>query len=433
MKFKQTYLLLVILITTGCFTKNDEVINGYTDKTSYYSGEKCKIFINSESNVNAKLKLFDINGEVVDEISMVMFPQDTNGIAPWEKGFGYDLTVQYSVPNLPSGFYFIANKIPIVIKSKERKPITCVYPSNTINAYNNAGGKSLYSFNSSNKIGSNDVSFMRPMPFADSYGSKEFYQWISSLYDNKVNFICDRDLDSLNIYKDSKILLIPGHNEYWTRQAKVNFDRYINDGGHSVILSGNTMWWQTRYDTMANNMICYRDFNEDPITDIRYKTVCWTDKRLNYPIVKSIGANFDNGGYGRKEDDGFDGYKIVNPNSPILEETGLKFGDILHLPTTEFDGAPIQGFSTDSIPLLDTALLGFDRINLIGYDFGYRGKRTVGTFIVFQRHHNSGIVINCCSTEWCSKESMTGKHSRTIKKITTNITNKLLHNENVFN
>ena len=76
--------------------------------------------------------------------------------------------------------------------------------------------------------------------------------------------------------------------------------------------------------------------------------------------------------------------------------------------------------------------MNFYKINLLGYDFGFRAEQTVGTFIVFQRKENSGIIINTCSTDWCSKKSMMGKESEKIKKITTNMIQKLIDNDNVF-
>src|SRR5207302_1437536 len=104
---------------------------------------------------------------------------------------------------------------------------------------------------------------------------------------------------------------------------------------------------------------------------------------------------------------GWDGYKIVNPNSPLLAGTGLRKGDVIHFSTHEYDGAPTKGFDASGAPILDEAALGFYRTELVGYDFGqFRGKKTVPTFFAFQKTQTSGIVVNTASTNWCCFNGM---------------------------
>lgn len=404
---RYVFISLVLFSMISC-DNEEKVANGYTDRISYFPGDTCRIFVNpySEEKMKAKLRLTNIEGKTVDRIAAKLFPQDTSELNPWENGFGYELNAEYVIPDVPSGFYFIDNKIPIVVKSRDKKPLTLVYPSNTLNAYNTAGGHSLYVFNSVNNIASNIVSFHRPMPFGDQYASPEFFSWIHDEYGENINYICDSDLDDYETFGNSDILLIPGHNEYWSRKARLNVDKYVDAGGHGIVLSGNVMWWQVRYDPVDGSILCYKDWNEDPIADTLLKTVNWNDPKLNYPIIGSIGANFVNGGFGYgivDDDNGYDGYKIVSPESPLLEGTDLKFGDVISLPTSEFDGAPLLGFDKDSVPILDLDKLPFQNINLIGFDIGFREGPTVGTFIVFQKRKDSGIVINAGSTNWCEK------------------------------
>ena len=61
--------------------------------------------------------------------------------------------------------YSFDNKIYFIVKNKKKDAdITIIYPTNTEEAYNNAGGKSLYDFNSSGKQRAYIVGFMRPYP-----------------------------------------------------------------------------------------------------------------------------------------------------------------------------------------------------------------------------------------------------------------------------
>src|SRR5580765_1317105 len=98
--------------------------------------------------------------------------------------------------------------------------VTVVYPSNTINAYNPAGGKSLYGFNSSESMASMIVSFLRPM---DSLVEKEecieCLKWFPSLTHIKINYVADIDLDD-HLSLQSKVIVVIGHSEYWTRKAR---------------------------------------------------------------------------------------------------------------------------------------------------------------------------------------------------------------------
>jgi hypothetical protein len=167
---------------------------------------------------------------------------------------------------------------------------------------------------------------------------------------------------------------------------------------------------------------------EDPVKSKRLKTTNWTDPELEYPITNSIGADFPRAGYGRKVDKGWDGYKIVTA-SPLLEGTNLKKGDILKLASDENDGAPLAGFDNKGFPMLDYAALGFNKIEIVGFDHVFRINDTVATWVVLKRTKSSGIIINAASTDWCSSEGMGNDD---VKKITLNMINKLLKKGEVF-
>ena len=101
--------------------------------------------------------------------------------------------------------------------------------------------------------------------------------------------------------------MIVGHSEYWSKEARQNFDRYIDEGNHGIVLSGNTMWWQIRYEENGKKIVCYKYDNVDPIGDPLLETIWWNENQLDYPITSSIGADFDNGGYAHYQDNGWDG------------------------------------------------------------------------------------------------------------------------------
>lgn len=244
----------------------------------------------------------------------------------------------------------------------------------------------------------------------------------------------DEDIENYSAIRNNKLLIIVGHSEYWTRKARENIDKFVANGGNLLILSGNVMWWHVRYNNSKNKMICYRYSDIDPDTIMKNKTVQWNDSVLKYNIFKSIGADFSLGGYGNTDKDmGWDGYKVIKPNSPIFRNTEIKKDSVIALYTEEYDGAPLLGFNNLNEPILDSNKLNFYKAEIIAFDLGFRLKPTVGTFIVFQKTPNSGIVINTASTNWCSKTGIGGRDSIIIRKITQNMIDILLEpNSNVF-
>jgi hypothetical protein len=309
-----------------------------------------------------------------------------------------------------------------------------VYPINTINAYNPTGGKSLYSFNSTNDIASHIVSFLRTISDdVEEARCDECLKWFPSLQNISIGYVCDKDLDQYSAVAATKVLVITGHSEYWTRKARNNFDQFISSGKHAILLSGNSMWWQVRYSEDQSQLICYKDGGTDPEPNTLLKTVNWNDLSLHYSIIKSIGADFHHGGYGLKSDNGWDGFKIVNANSPLLDGLNLARGDILSLPTDEYDGAPASQTDIDGYPILDNPF-GFSKLELIGFDKGSRsGAETLATFFVMKATKTSGIIINMASSDWCSASGVGNPTSGDkIKAITKNAIEKLASGKPVF-
>ena len=438
------------------------IIDGYTEKLSYTKDETLALFLNAEkTSDNAIIHLYDIQGNIIDSVPYQAKPQIPIGDSPWSNGFEYEPSLEYDLTKLNSGLYLWANKIPFVLKDlNNQAPIRVLWPSNTINAYICSGGKNLYSCGIADKSERpNKLSFQRPLMIRSEYYREStpiltdwqghglpFLRWLES---NKTQLgtnysvITDADLDDLNSLSGSKLLIIAGHSEYWTREARLNLDAFIENGGNVAILSGNTSWWQVRYSEDKTQMIGYKSSVLDPIADPLLKTDLWRTPGLNYPILNSFGADFELGGYGNtavletmpeEVPEGWNGYKIVNPASPLLENTGLVMNDIIHFDFDrfhEYDGSPILGVDDNGHPVLDKQSLGFHQLELIGFDHGYRNGPTVGTFIAFQKTEGSGIVINTATNIW-TRALEGSSQAFVIQQITFNIINKLLQEKPIF-
>ncbi len=420
--------MLLITLLASLFFSNDIIVDGYLNKLSSKPGDTVTLFLNaSETNSNYSLKLYDLGNAEVARFNVAIAPQEQKKRKSWEEGFGYEATANLIVPNLKSGIYLWEGKIPMIVRATAPE-VVVLYSSNTENAYCAAGGKSLYGFNSSDSKMASKVSFLRPISLPKH--SQDFFRWLYRQEIPGLGYLSDFDMDNYDEIKSAKVIIIPGHSEYWTLEARINFDRFVEEGKNALILSGNTMWWQVRYESDNTQMVCYRSAADDPIRDPKLKTINWNEHLLQYPILNSIGVDFSLAGFGLMKDKGWNGYKVVNGDSPLLEEVKLKKGDIIPLPSDEYDGTLVAGFNGSHNPIPDVQALGFEKMEIVGYDSSYRqGRDLMATWVVFKKSKSSGIVINTASTDWCSSRGM---NNEAIKKITLTMIRKLRQNENVF-
>jgi len=421
-------------VGTGLYPQPDysKSINGYTDKLSYQPGDSVSLYISGPHNSSQLIALTDINNKVVFSVNTPVDLQQINTQKPWVDGLLFKKTISVKLPdNLKSGIYYWFGKAPIICKDKGSiHDVTVVYPTNTENAYNETGGKSLYyPVNGRSTV----ASFSR---FQYQNGASDFtssfLKWIST-QPYTINYISDTDLDDYTQIQNSKVVIIIGHSEYWTRQARENTDNFVKAGKNLLVLSGNTMWWQVRYNLSKNLMICYKDNNLDPLSNTLYSTANWPESYLNYPTINSIGADFNGGGYGNVLPNRLNGFKIVSQSSPLFEGTGLKNGDILKVPSGEMDGAPVTNMilpGSLEIPVIDNTKLKFYQVQLLGFDFTIHGtKPGLGTFIVFKKTASSGTVVNVASTNWCSPTGMGGTDKGKLEQITKNMISKSVNNQ----
>lgn len=455
MKTKNTLAFICIIFLSLGSLRAQIIKNGYADKPSYFPNEMASLYIcGAGLYQNVYIYLYDELGYRVDSFKVNVAPQIPTSAFPYMEGFGYSLSASYKVPNLPSGLYSFDRKIFFILKSPEPKKITIVCPTNTFQAYDSSGGKSLYNSNSTSGSRAQIISTQRPWSQQTIDWSvvkvDGLLRWLLTQPDVDYRLISDMDMDEETSIAGSEIVMIIGHSEYWTRAARHNFDNFVNNGGNAAMLSGNVMWWQVRYSDDKTKMICYRSGVQDVATD-SLKTINWSNPLLNYPVLPSIGCDWVHGAYGTDPLPlGYTGYKITCPASPLLRATGLDRGDTIICRSGEYDGAPLTGFDSEGFPVIDTALLGFCKTELVAYDLGKRPSDTdhdtaYGTFIVFKKNAQSGIVINAAFNEFTSNSApylvpgrgwhasgFGGPDSLKIKQIARNIIDVLINKENPF-
>ena len=398
-QFGKTEMGNKLVPTDASFNKT---VNGYTDQFSYSPGDTVNVYLSGPPGSAVAIPLLDSGRKTVTSVTAAITTQTIKSNKPWVDGFGYDKTFSFQIPtNFKSGLYTWLGQIPFVCKSPNNTTdLVVVYPSNTMNAYNFSGGKSIYAPDDDNR--STVLSFLR----SRMVDYVEFYKWIDK-QPYSVSHIADSDLDSYSSIANAKVLVVIGHSEYWTRKARMNVDTFINSGRNVLMLSGNNMWWQIRYNKNKNMMICYKDSGVDPLGGTIYDTTSWSYPVLQYPVISSLGADFTAGGYGNTLSNRWGGYKILKDSSPIFKGAGLKNGDILDLDTREYDSVPVMKMlspgSTDA-PSIDHSKLDFEQIEILGYDFAQNTLRPdgqgLGTFIVCKKNATAGTIVNVASMDW---------------------------------
>ncbi len=138
--------------------------------------------------------------------------------------------------------------------------------TNTYQAYNNWGGKSLYAFNSStaptiNTSGGSGgypavmVSYNRPYA-AINYGTGDFFSWEFNMlafleqqgYD--VTYTTDVDTHtSPSLLLQHKGFLIVGHDEYWSWEMRNNVTAARDAAVNLGFFSANECYWQIRFQS----------------------------------------------------------------------------------------------------------------------------------------------------------------------------------------
>jgi len=255
----------------------------------------------------------------------------------------------------------------------------CVLATNTWNAYNTWGGRSLYT-------GGRQVSFARPFgrgmlcrpevdrddrkarpvrwgeePDADgeifqryrterSYPSaigsagwftheRRFLEWAERAgyrFDLAVSADLARDPDALRGYD---LVVSVGHDEYWSAGQRRAVEDHVRDGGHFVSFSGNTMFWQVRLEDTDRGpaMVChkYSAHETDPVVAAGRAgemTGMWADPLVGRPEWELLGAGSAFGLYhrfGMATARRVGGFVIYREGHWLVAGTGLRYGDVL--------------------------------------------------------------------------------------------------------
>ena len=238
---------------------------------------------------------------------------------------------------------FIINKV----KNFKNFKVGLIYPNFTWKAYNPYGGISLYSqpFPIDKDMSSRVCSKMRPnlllsedhSPFPTAIFSK-------LLFENDIGHIslCSSDLHENDDWMNLDLLILTGHDEYWSKNIRNNVTKFLNKGGNLAIFSGNTSFRSFEINGNYYKRTNYWDFIK-PVEEIIGLSTRYgggVPNEASKPFFEN--SNF----FSITDFNNRKGMKILDATHSIFKDTGLKNGDYLGLESElvyyEIDGAPLD-------------------------------------------------------------------------------------------
>lgn len=329
-----------------------------------------------------------------------------------------------------------------VIDPATSPEICLVYPTSTYQAYNKAGGESLYS---TGTLEASVVSMRRPLGVP---------KWYHDPRRNHADAILHRmghafsAIDSVALHEDPGILdgvhllVLAQHDEYWSFEMRRHVEAHLRRGGNLLCLAGNVMFWKVQF---ANDNVLLKKINprsdedaietwtgrwdrirpEEQTTGLAWRFGGYPVKRefISYEaLADKLGAS----AFSRQEYAASDGVQVLLPQHPVFAGTGLArnatFGVESELLSVEIDGLPMTADMTIDRGRAKDAPPGI-RALTTGHAARVKGLRRIASMVDF-RFEGKGRVINVGTIGWLNAAHVHGDD--TVRTITGNAVGLLL-------
>lgn len=298
-----------------------------------------------------------------------------------------------------------------------------VYPNYTWMAYNPAGHESLYTV-----VPGTWIDYRDPvMGNREDFHTHEITTRIASLLLSEGNCLVplsNSDIALTQDWKGLELVVLTGHDEFWTSSMVDNITDFISQGGRVAVFGGNIAYKEIQFDG----------------TRMRHASE-W--KHSSTPEQSFLGSAFRFGGYDlldsfseeqvtamgvtAAEYKNFEGLYVLNAEHPIFEGTGLANGELFGR------SSKVHFQEVDGVPLIP-ATLKIDTSQyegpvrdegIISYGIAtYAGKiNWHGAIVEFSL--GRGKVLNTGSLNWGNAIGS----DDILKKMTINIIEYLLDSE----
>jgi len=373
-------------------------------------------FVTASFQGRRRLRITNVRGEILG--SVVLKGRHTPAPADaLENGVTTEPTGMLEIPpETPAGVYFVDNEWAFVV-SRAEASCTVVLPVSTMQAFNLWGGRNAYTERNRQRetgprLALHHYSLRRPLArrFATDV-LDGFLDWVprGAIAGEHIRFIPDYDLARSEALGGTKLLLIPGRSEYWSRKSRRAVDAYVENGGDVMLLSSETMLHEIEHE---DDRIVWRWWGsaKNPNSPA---TPYWYDRARKYPLTPSIGPNPQYGGSHKpeaKRHPEWGVYRVHDARSPLAKACDLKTCDTIAMPSIAYyDGLPVRWYQR-GVPMLDERVLPFYRWTLLAHSFGSDTPlRHIGAWFAFQRAPSSGRVVHFGSYSWSTMEGLGGQ------------------------
>lgn len=324
-------------------------IQGYASNPSVKAGSQISFHVHSEKPFSMQVYRMGyyqgLGGRIMytktgcKEYKQKVFFKTSEGCA-WLPNYSLKIPASW-----PSGFYLNkltdtkgrASYIPFVVRDEEssKADYVVLLATNTYQAYNNWGGKSLYAYNSTFGKQGKMVSYNRP--YSSGEGAGLFFQFEYNLIrwlekeGYHLTYICDVDVhQGILEQSKAKALIIAGHAEYWSMEMRRSIEKVTASRMNLANFSANVGYWQVRIDPDENHvgnpyLVSYKQFatSQDPFRFINSELVTtrFRDKPVSLPEDRVLGTMYI--GIPEKVAP----LRVTNPSHWLYKGTGLKRGD----------------------------------------------------------------------------------------------------------
>ena len=372
----------------------------YTDKPSYYSGEKITIYYSSQRvfPFNINIPIVDVNNKEVFSVELPYQQENTNVDEILTEGLQYTIAHTFTIPkNVTSGIYFINGKHPLIIKQQPTNKITVVYPFMNNLIYQSYQHQTVFD------IKAKETSLLRTV-YIDgcTKGLKKMFTEIDA------NFITDIDLEDNSNLSQQQLIIIYGKATYFTPKMKQNLDAYIENGGNLLIMS-----------SYYQNNICWYNSSTSKVTLIHPESEAiqsWQSYLTlhNDSTTKLTSLNYAYGGFSSNKNH----LTINNSKHPVL-------ANVKNLAITSYLNISLPTIWEGKKPTIDTSKTTIYHAEILAYEkTSYNKNNGVRGIFVFQPTKTSGKIISLISEDWCLEKNY--EKNKDIQLITKNAINFLM-------
>jgi len=129
----------------------------------------------------------------------------------------------------------------------------------------------------------------------DSCSAAFFQNWLKDKLGLGADACSSWDLHSdPSTLSGYRMLILAGHDEYWSLEMRQNVEAFIASGGHMAVFSGNNCWWQIRFSADGSQIICHKSVLEDPLLGPDRSRVSgnWSSWPAGNPENRMTGVGF---------------------------------------------------------------------------------------------------------------------------------------------